>query len=146
MKTMNRWILWLVLCMTSFTSLATDLNAPPLDQRISLGLTEVEKASFLSEMRQMLASIQGIISGIAKEDSGQIIKFARYSGNRMARATPLSIKAKTPMAFKEIGAPTHMMFEELVVRAETDDMQTLTELTGRIMKQCLACHEMFKTN
>jgi len=146
MKMMNRWILWLVLCMTSLTSLATDLKPISLDQRINLGLTEVEKANFLSEMRQMLASIQGIVAGIAKEDTDQIIKFARYSGNRMARATPLSVKAKTPMAFKEIGAPTHMMFEELVVRAETDDMQTLTELTGRIMQQCLACHDMFKAN
>jgi len=146
MKTMNGCILLLALCLTSLTSWAADLKPVSPDQRINLGLTEAEKANFLSEMRQMLTSIQGIVAGIAKEDSDQIIKFARYSGNRMARATPLSVKAKTPKAFKEIGAPTHMMFEELVIRAETDDMQTLTELTGRIMQQCLACHEMFKAN
>ena len=94
----------------------------------------------------MLTSIQGIISGIAEEDIEKIIKSARYSGNRMARATPASIKEKTPQAFKEIGGPTHMMFEEMVVRAETDDMQTLTELTGQIMQQCLSCHAIFKAN
>ncbi len=126
--------------------LLADTDNKPADNRINLHLTEIERVDFLSEMRQMLTSIQGIISGIAEEDIEKIIKSARYSGNRMARATPASIKEKTPQAFKEIGGPTHMMFEEMVVRAETDDMQTLTELTGQIMQQCLSCHAIFKAN
>jgi sensor histidine kinase regulating citrate/malate metabolism len=116
------------------------------DARISLNFTPEEKAEFLSEMRQMLASIQGIISGIAEENPDKIIHAARYSGNRMARTTPMSIKNKTPQRFKDIGGPTHMMFEELVIRAETDDMQTLTELTGQIMQQCIACHAIYRAN
>ena len=123
---------------------ASDSDTP--DNRINLGFTETEKVEFLREMRQMLGSIQGVIAGIGEEDRKLIIKSARYSGNRMARATPESIKKKTPQSFKEIGGPTHMMFEELVVRAETDDMDTLASLTGELMKQCLACHTMFKTN
>lgn len=116
------------------------------DNRLSLGFTDTEKAEFLSEMRQMLTSIQGVISGIAEENPEKIILAAKYSGNRMARETPESIKRKTPAAFKEIGGPTHMMFEELAIRAETDDMQSLTEFTGQLMQQCIACHAMFKTN
>ena len=34
------------------------------DTRISLGLTDAERIEFLAEMRQMLASIQGIVAGI----------------------------------------------------------------------------------
>jgi len=116
------------------------------DKRISLGLTATEKAAFLSEMRQMLNSIQGVIAGIGSNNPEQIIKSARYSGNRMARATPESIKKKTPASFKELGGPTHMMFEELAVRAETDDMESLTVFTGELMQQCLACHSMFKAS
>ena len=121
---------------------ADEASAP--DARVSLHFTEVEKAAFLSEMRQMLVSIQGIITGIGEEDPESIIRFARYSGNRMARETPESIKQKTPQSFKEIGGPTHMMFEELVIRAETDDMGTLASFTGELMQQCVACHELFK--
>ncbi len=117
-----------------------------VDTRINLGFTPSEKANFLAEMRQMLSSIQGIMAGIGSKDPEKIIKAARYSGNRMARATPESIKKKTPLAFKQLGAPTHMMFEELVIRAETDDMDMLAELTGKLMKQCLACHTMFKVS
>jgi len=116
------------------------------DSRIKLGFTEAEKADFLSEMRQMLASIQGIISGIGEENRELIIESARYSGNRMARETPDSIKAKTPQSFKEIGGPTHMMFEELGIRAETDDMDSLSSFTGKLMKQCLACHATFRVD
>jgi len=117
-----------------------------IDTRINLGLTPSEKAQFLSEMRQMLASIQDVISGIGEKNRQQIIKAARYSGNRMARATPEPVKKKLPSAFKEIGGPTHMMFEELVVRAEMDDMDSLSTLTGEIMQQCLDCHSRFKAS
>ena len=36
------------------------------------------------------------------------------------------------------------MFEELVIRAKSDDMQTLTKFTGEILQQCVACHSIFK--
>ena len=116
------------------------------DKRIGLGLTADEKSEFLSEMRQMLTSIQGIITGIGEGNRELIIKSARYSGNRMARATPDSVRNKLPQSFKEIGGPTHMMFEELVIRAETDDMDMLASFTGKLMQQCLTCHTMFKAD
>ena len=141
-----KYCIVLLSIMISINSWAEIQGTQAIDQRISLGLTETEKIEFLSEMRQMLSSIQGIISGIGENNPEKIIKAARYSGNRMARATPKSIKLKTPKSFQEIGGPTHMMFEELVIRAETDDMETLTLFTGEIMQQCLACHEMFKVD
>ncbi len=134
----------LTIFSTSLFAASANMAAP--DNRISLGLNSSEKAEFLSEMRQMLTSIQGVISGIAEEDIEKIVKAAKYSGNRMARNTPMSIKRKTPPVFKEIGGSTHMMFEELAIRAEADDMQTLTEFTGELMQQCLACHAMFKVD
>lgn len=138
-----------LLLLFEFFGLSSPINAgghDAEDKRISLGLSEPEKAEFLGEMRQMLASIQGVIAGIGEEDRELIVTSARYSGNRMARETPESIKNKTPQMFKEIGGPTHMMFEELVIRAETDDMDSLTSFTGELMKQCLTCHALFKAD
>jgi|SaaInl8_120m_RNA_FD_contig_21_3219321_length_896_multi_7_in_0_out_0_1 hypothetical protein len=137
----------LLLLLLSFILSGTVTSAEPIyDNRISLGFTEEEKAGFLSEMRQMLTSIQGVILGIGTDDRELIINSARYSGNRMARATPASIKQKTPPSFKEMGGPTHMKFEELVVLAETDDLDMLAKLTGELMKNCLACHAAFKVD
>ena len=116
------------------------------DPRIALGLTETEKVEFLAEMRTMLASIQGIIAGIGVEDREGIAAAAQMSGNRMARATPESVRAKLPPTFQELGGPTHLLFEEIVVRAETDDMAALAVLTGETLKQCLACHALFRVD
>ena len=142
MKTMTLLLILVGLISPAFA----DDTEKYSDTRVSLEFPEAERADFLSEMRQMLISIQGVISGIADEDPEKIIQAAKHSGNRMARATPESIKRKTPVEFKEIGGPTHMMFEELAIRAEADDMQTLTEFTGKLMQQCISCHAMFKTH
>ena len=139
-------IITITLSMLYFSRLSADTVNNNSDNRISLNLTKAEEADFLGEMREMLASIQGVMSGIGDNNRELIINSASSSGNKMARATPESIKKKTPAAFKEIGGPTHMMFEELVVRAEDDDMETLAEFTGKLMKQCLDCHAMFKVN
>jgi len=98
-----------------------------------LGMTPDEQTEFLAEMRVMLASIQGILQGIGENDRERIAEAARRSGNRMARATPESVRAKLPQAFRDLGGPTHMLFEELAVRAETDDMDSLASATAAIM-------------
>ncbi|MCK7578150.1 MAG: hypothetical protein MZV65_22035 [Chromatiales bacterium] len=51
----------------------------------------------------MLVSIQGIMKGIGQEDRPAIMDAARASGNRMARATPASVRAKLPQSFRELG-------------------------------------------
>ncbi len=37
-----------------------------------------------------------------------------------------------------------MKFEELAVRAEDDEMSELAALSADLMKNCLACHALFK--
>lgn len=117
---------------------------PPADIRIHLKLTPGERVEFLAEMRQMLASIQGVMQGIGESDRERIAAAARQSGNRMARATPAAVRAKLPQSFRDIGGPTHMMFEELAVRAETDDMDSLARDTAKLMNQCMTCHATFR--
>ena len=120
------------------------LGAEPADGRMDLRLTPQERAEFLKEMRQMLASIQGILGGIGTADRDRIAEVARLSGNRMARSTPDSVREKLPQSFRDIGGPTHMLFEELAVRAETDEMDSLARFTAELMNQCVACHAAFR--
>jgi hypothetical protein len=135
-----------LLFLTAVFSQAQAAATAPDDPRLSLGMDGAERAEFLAEMRQMLASIQGIVAGIGEEDRERIIEAARYSGNRMARATPDSLRQRLPAEFQAIGGPTHMLFEEIVIRAETDDMTDIAELTGRTMQNCLACHTLFRAD
>ena len=114
------------------------------DLRTELRLTPAERAEFLAEMRVMLGSVQGIVQGIAEGDREAIARFARVSGNRMSRATPAPVRAKLPPAFQDLGGPTHLMFEELAIRAESDDMDQLSHQLARTLQQCMACHAAFR--
>lgn len=139
---------WLVLVLTvcSVPAWAVDGVPSDPDTRINLGLTPEERAEFLAEMRVMLSSVQGILQGIGASDRDRIAEAARQSGNRMARATPAAVRAKLPQAFRDLGGPTHMLFEELAIRAETDDLDTLAGHAAVILNQCLACHAMFRAH
>ena len=137
--------LFMPLCL-SVSAIAVADGGGSVDTRVNLQLTESEAVEFLAEMRSMLASVQGIVMGIGTKDRELIVRSARRSGNQMARNTPATVRAKLPETFKALGGPTHMMFEELVIRAETDDMDALAEFTGELMKQCLSCHAQFKVN
>ena len=143
MRTAPKMLLALLLWPLAVLAQAPALQAVE-DGRFNLRLTPAEQADFLAEMRVMLGSVQGVVQGIAESDRAAIEKSARISGNRMARATPASIRAKLPPAFQELGAPTHMMFEELAVRAATDDMDQLAAHLGQTLRQCMACHATFK--
>lgn len=143
----NRLLPWLAAMLLGLCSLASGAEPPTgTDTRTDLGFTPHEQSEFLAEMRTMLASVQGIVQGIADSDRETIARFARLSGNRMARSTPASVRAKLPKAFGELGEPTHMMFEELAIRAETDDMDMLARHLGQVMQQCMACHATFKAH
>jgi cytochrome c556 len=135
---------WLLLPLALACATAHADGSGMADARIYLKLTPEERVEFLAEMRQMLGSIQGVMQGIGNADRERIAAAARQSGNRMARATPASVRAKLPQSFREIGGPTHMMFEELAVRAETDDMDSLARDTANLMNQCMACHATFR--
>lgn len=134
-----------LILLIAFPVHAERINEPALvDNRIKLDLSPAERAEFLAEMQKMLGSVQGILQGIGESDRDLIAGAARLSGNRMARATPNAVRAKLPQSFKDIGGPTHLMFEELAVRAETDDMDMLARETGKLMNQCMSCHATFR--
>ncbi len=135
---------WLLLTLAGTAMHADDGQRSAADNRINLAFTPLEQADFLAEMRTMLVSVQGIMQGIGESDRTRIAESARLSGNRMARATPASIRAKLPQAFRDMGGPTHLMFEELAVRAETDEMDSLALQAAQVLKQCVACHATFR--
>lgn len=147
MRSNLHWLLFSLLFISS-TVFSADKPAATssADPRYNLQLSPSERAEFLSEMRNMLASIQHIMLGIGSSDRAQIVDYAQRAGNRMARATPPSTRAKLPPSFQAIGGPTHMMFEELAIRATTDDMDMLARDTGNLMNQCIACHAAFRVH
>lgn len=135
----------LTLCFTA-SLLLMQPSTHAADPRFNLQFSEDYRAEFLAEMRNMLGSVQGIMQGMGEGDRAKIAASARISGNRMARATPAEVRAGLPQAFRDLGGPTHLMMEELAIRAEADEMDELARFSGEIMQQCMACHALYRVN
>jgi hypothetical protein len=121
-----------------------ETNSYGNDKRIGLVMNEEDKAKFLAEKRQMLKSIQGVITGIGTNNRELIYESAKSSGKSLARQTPKAVVKILPKKFKNLGGPMHKMFEELATRSKTDEMDVLAKYTGKLMQQCVDCHEMYK--
>ena len=65
MKLFRNIVLFFTLLIINFSALSNEVTSP--DKRVSLDLTATEEVEFLSEMRQMLTSIQGILEGIGEK-------------------------------------------------------------------------------
>lgn len=54
--------------------------------------------------------------------------------------------SKMPESFRDLGGATHMMFEELAIRADSDEMDMLASDAGKLLGKCLACHAKFRVH
>lgn len=117
------------------------------DNRLSLQLTDSERNIVLAEMREFLASVQKIITGINNEDMKLVAESARQVGMGTQEGMPGSLIGKLPLEFKKLGFDTHTRFDTLALDAEQlgDPQHTLTQLS-ELMKNCVACHAAYRVN
>jgi len=117
------------------------------DNRLSLQLTDSERNLVLSEMRQFLVAVQQITTGISNDDMNTIAKNARIVGMGAQRSVPTTLMGKIPMEFKKLGRDTHLKFDALALDAdELGDKEHTLEQLSELMKNCVACHAVYKIN
>lgn len=123
--------------------------APPhessADTRQRLALTPAQRNQILTEMRQMLGSVSGIVQGLAADDLPAAEKAARMSGMMHAADTDPQIQKRLPQPFLELGMQTHRGFDILADQmkaggSQTDILRGLARLTGN----CVACHATYR--
>jgi len=96
-------------------------------------------------MRGMLESVQGVVEGIAQRDMKRVAAAARLSGTASTQHVPMSLMAKLPLAFKQMGQVSHRGFDEIALRAESGEPEELLlERLGERLKNCIACHAAFR--
>ncbi len=119
------------------------------DQRTEIVLSPQERAVILSEMRQLLAAVQGILAGLSHHDRAAgtklAVQAARSGGMAQAADVDPSLMLKLPLAFKEMGMSVHRdldrLADDLTKGASVDSaISGLASITSR----CVACHETFR--
>ena len=112
-------------------------------------LTPAERNFVLTEMRQLLQAVHGIVAGVSDPDQTQghvqAAAAARSAGMVMATDDNPSLMLKLPLPMKQLGLSVHRDFDELadaITHGATsqDILQRLSTITTR----CLACHEMYQ--
>ena len=111
------------------------------DNRTAVVLGAGERELILSEMRNLLGGVQGIMEGINHGDMKQAASAARAVGMASAADVNPALMAKLPMPFKQLGMSVHHDMDALAQAAESGkpaaELQTM--LTNTLTK-CVACH------
>ena len=120
-------------------------TAPGTDNRTAVVLGASERDKVLSEMRKLLAGVQGVLDGISRGDMKQVANAAHAVGLHAAEDVNPALIAKLPLPFKQLGMSTHRDMDEIGNAAESG--KSAPELTGMlagVMSKCVSCHAAFQ--
>jgi len=125
------------------------ITSPSADGRTAVHLAPAERDLVLTEMRQLLQAVHGIVSGVSDSDQNQgrtqAAAAARSAGMVMAADGNPALMLKLPLPMKQLGMSVHRDFDELADAINDgapsqDILQRLSNITTR----CLACHETYQ--
>ncbi len=124
-------------------------TTPSADGRTVVHLAPTERDFILTEMRQLLQAVHGVVTGLSDPDQtqghAQAAAAARSAGMKMAVDDNPSLMLKLPLPLKQLGMSVHRDFDELAdaITGDTTSQDILQRLST-ITTRCLACHEMYQ--
>jgi cytochrome c556 len=137
--------LWGMTVLGAGLYLVTDHTKPSSDQRREIALAPGERDLVLKEMRGILASLDGILIGLAQHDAKKMEDSARASGMVMATEENAGLIAKLPLDFKQLGLGLHREFDSLADAAKSGESQEQILLrTAKLTNRCNSCHQVYR--
>jgi hypothetical protein len=139
--------LWVVTVASVGWVFVKGWTTPGADGRLEIVLAPAERDQILSEMRQLLKAVHGVVTGLSGSEQSlkEAEQAARTAGMTMAADTDPAIMAKLPLAFKQMGMSIHQDMDALaaaIVQKETPQqiLQRLSSMTAR----CTTCHDLYR--
>lgn len=148
MKTSLCWIaigLWIIGAAVLAWFFLKGATMPGSDGRTEIALAPAERDQILSEMRQLLKGVQGIMTAVNEQNAKGVEAAARAVGMGMAVDVEPTIMMKLPLPFKQMGMSVHRDFDAIadgIAQAEVGS-HTLQRLSS-IMKRCTTCHDLYR--
>jgi hypothetical protein len=140
--------LWVVTILTLGYFFYFGNTSRSLDSRTAIHLTPAERQLVLTEMRALLTSVNGMLSGLGDKDYERAAKAADAVGMGLVASLEhqeKTILLKLPVAFKKLGFGTHEKFDEMAVRIrQKQDIQILLKEMDVLTRNCIACHATYK--
>jgi hypothetical protein len=112
-----------------------------IDGRTAVVLQAGERAFVLSEMRGMLAAVQGIVEGINQNDMQRIIKAASSAGMGTAADVNPALMAKLSLGFKTLGMSVHHDMDDIAkAAANGTPTPAILKMMSSTLNKCVSCH------
>lgn len=117
-------------------------------RRTAIVLDAKERALILSEMRQLLAAVHGILAGLSHRDRAEgtqlAVQAARSGGMAQAADVAPSLMLKLPLPFKQMGMSVHRDLDRLADElAAGAGPETVISQLAAITSRCVACHDAY---
>ncbi|MDX8410487.1 MAG: hypothetical protein R8K46_01245 [Mariprofundaceae bacterium] len=115
------------------------------DDRTQVLLNAGERQAVLFEMRSLLKATQQIIDSLADNNMKQIVDSASSVGMQATSTMDITLKARLPLEFKQLGFATHQAFDDIAAMASQG--QPANEIQRKLaeaMNNCQACHASYQ--
>lgn len=138
-------LLALVLAGLGYKLIFAGAAVPAPDGRGAIELSPGERDLVLTEMRAFLGAVQGVVQAVSAGDPAGAAAAARAVGSAAAAEVPISLMAKLPIGFKQLGLATHRGFDQLALDADQlgDLAHTQAQLAA-LLGNCVGCHAAYR--
>ena len=140
-------LLLLVLAAMVYKFIVLGSTGGTTDGRTVVLITPAERTFVLTEMRGLLAGVQGMSEALAGDDVARVARIARSLGMQADTGAPPGLMGKLPLEFKTLGLSVHTDFDRLADKADAKaaPKELLSQLSG-VMQKCIACHDRYQFN
>ena len=138
-------LLWLISASALGFKFFTGSTEKALDGRSAVVVSHSERVLVLSEMRTMLAGIQGILLGMEKSDVNLIETSAVNAGTKIMVDLNPELMMKLPAGFKSQGIAVHKGFDAIAEAARSGKSKDeILKMVNSQLSSCVACHNDFQ--
>ncbi len=140
-------VLWIVTMGVVAALFVQGHTRPGTDGRTEIVLAQAERDLILTEMRQLLKTVHGVVTVLGSPDQNlkAAESAARSAGMAMAVDVNPAVMLKLPLAFKQMGMSIHKDMDRLadgIAQGDTS-VQILNRLSS-MTARCTACHDMYR--
>lgn len=119
--------------------------AAPQDSRTAIPMPEDAREAILTEMRQMMEALNGVLLAASREDRDAMAAAARSGGSAIAVDTDPQVAEALPGEFVRLGSGTHREFDALAEAIEAGiDTDSVVARLGSLTAKCVACHASYR--
>ncbi len=140
-------VLWMVTVGVIAVLFVQGHTRPGTDGRTEIVLAPTERDLILTEMRQLLKSVHGVVTVLGSQDHNlkAAEAAARSAGMAMAADVNPTVMLKLPLAFKQMGMSIHKDMDHLAdgIAQGESSVQILNRLSS-MTARCTTCHDMYR--